>query len=275
MAAKLILSMDGGIIKEYPLSKERITIGRKPHNDIVIDNLAVSGEHAAIVTILNDSFLEDLDSTNGLEVNGKSTKKHFLQNNDVIEIGKYKLKFITDQITQATPEDFERTMVLRAPVKKEAPASGVNKPAETPVAVKVPAGGKPVHDDSGEKTGKFDTNSPKMSAQPSAQSTTQPDTTSPGIAQAGAQKQIAVVQVLTGPNAGKELELVKNLTTLGKPGLQVAVLTRRPHGYFITHVEGESFPLVNGQALTNQAHQLNEHDVIELAGIKMEFYFKG
>ena len=90
----------------------------------------------------------------------------------------------------------------------------------------------------------------------------------------GVQK-FAVVQVLTGPNAGKELELVKNLTTLGKPGLQVAVLTRRPHGYFITHVEGESFPLVNGQALTNQAHQLNEHDVIELAGIKMEFYFKG
>jgi hypothetical protein len=84
-----------------------------------------------------------------------------------------------------------------------------------------------------------------------------------------------VVQVLTGPNAGKELELVKNLTTLGKPGLQVAVLTRRPHGFFITHVEGENFPLVNGRALTNQAHQLNEHDVIELAGVKMEFYFKG
>ena len=84
-----------------------------------------------------------------------------------------------------------------------------------------------------------------------------------------------MVQVLTGPNAGKELELVKNLTTLGKPGMQVAVLTRRPHGFFITHVEGEKFPLVNGQALTNQAHQLNEHDVIELAGVKMEFYFKG
>ena len=83
-----------------------------------------------------------------------------------------------------------------------------------------------------------------------------------------------MVQVLTGPNAGKELELVKNLTTLGKPGMQVAVLTRRPHGFFITHVEGEKFPLVNGQALTNQARQLNEHDVIELAGVKMEFYFK-
>ena len=128
MAAKLILSMDGAVIKEYPLNKERMTIGRKPHNDIVIDNLAVSGEHAAIVTILHDSFLEDLDSTNGLEVNGTPTKKHFLQNNDVIGIGKYKLKYINDQVTQTSPADFEKTMVLRAPVKQVAPAA--SKPAE-------------------------------------------------------------------------------------------------------------------------------------------------
>ena len=272
MAAKLILSMDGGIIKEYPLNKERITIGRKAHNDIIIDNLAVSGEHAAVVTILNDSFLEDLDSTNGLEVNGKPTKKHFLQNNDVIEIGKYRLKYITDQITQTTPEDFERTMVLRAPAKKEAAAPAVNKPAEPQVAMKVPPVGKPGVEDAPDRTGKFD-------SYQAAQTTTQTDhgikSPTSGGTQPGVQKQVAVVQVLTGPNAGKELELVKNLTTLGKPGLQVAVLTRRPHGYFITHVEGENFPLVNGRALTNQAHQLNEHDVIELAGIKMEFYFKG
>lgn len=80
---------------------------------------------------------------------------------------------------------------------------------------------------------------------------------------------------MTGANAGKELELVKNLTTLGKPGVQVAVLTRRPHGYFITHVEGASHPTVNGTLLSDQPHQLNDHDVIELAGVKMEFYYKG
>lgn len=265
MAAKLILSMDGGIIKEYPLNKERVTIGRKAHNDIVIDNLAVSGEHAAIVTILNDSFLEDLDSTNGLEVNGKPTKKHFLQNNDVIEIGKYRLKYITDQITQTTPEDFERTMVMRAPVKQPAPASAGTRPAEMTGAMKSQA-----HNEMAEKTGKFESHRPAM---PETQA--KPSVSSSVETPSGAQKQVAVVQVLTGPNAGKELELVKNLTTLGKPGLQVAVLTRRPHGFFITHVEGENFPLVNGRALTNQAHQLNEHDVIELAGVKMEFYFKG
>src|SRR5512140_2134942 len=127
--AKLILSMDGLVLKEIALNKERMTIGRKPHNDIQIDNLAISGEHAAIVTILNDSFLEDLDSTNGVMVNGAQVKKHFLQNNDVIEIGKYKMKYLNDQPTQATSADFERTMVLRAPPGGAAAAA---KKAEGP-----------------------------------------------------------------------------------------------------------------------------------------------
>ncbi|MFZ5522606.1 MAG: FHA domain-containing protein [Pseudomonadota bacterium] len=256
MAAKLILSMNGAVLREYPLNKERMTIGRKAHNDIVIDNLAVSGEHAAVVTIMHDSFLEDLDSTNGLEVNGVPTKKHFLQNNDVIEIGKHKLKYINDQITQTTSADFERTMVMRGPIGQPpaAKAGTMKTQART--------------EQSGveelvEKTGRFD--APASAVKPAA---------AKPAAQGDAAK-VAVVQILTGANAGKELELVKNLTTLGKPGLQVAVLTRRPQGFFITHVEGAKFPLVNGQALTNQAYQLNDHDVIELAGIKMEFYFKG
>lgn len=243
MPAKLILSMDGAVLKEYPLNKERTTIGRKPHNDIVIDNLAVSSEHAAIVTILNDSFLEDLDSTNGLSVNGVPTKKHFLQNNDLIEIGKYKLKYLNDQPTQTTAADFEKTMVLRAPVKT-GPTDGHPK----------------VHMD--------------ITSMQKAD-TTQFNATASGISQETAgQPPAAVVQILNGPNSGKELELVKNLTTLGKPGVQVAVLARRPHGYFITHVEGGSFPTVNGSSIGEQPHQLRDHDLIELAGVKMEFYFK-
>src|SRR5687768_911710 len=120
--AKLILSMDGLVLKEIPLTKERTTIGRKPHNDIQIDNLAVSGEHAVIVTILNDSFLEDLGSTNGTVVNGNPVKKHFLQNNDVVELGKYKLKFVGDAAPTASGEkaDFEKTMVLRPSQMKAA-----------------------------------------------------------------------------------------------------------------------------------------------------------
>ena len=119
--AKLILSVDGQVLKEHVLSKERTLIGRKPHNDIQIDNLAVSGEHAAIITILNDSFIEDLGSTNGTMVNGKPVKKHFLQANDVIEIGKHKLKYFNDAPSQTSPADFEKTMIIRSPSKPAAP----------------------------------------------------------------------------------------------------------------------------------------------------------
>jgi len=256
MAAKLILSWNGAVIREYLLNKERMTIGRKSYNDIVIDNLAVSGDHAVVVTIMHDSFLEDTDSTNGLEVNGVPTKKHFLQNNDVIEIGKHKLKYINDQITQTTSADFERTMVLRGSVSSH-PAG-----EDRADAVKSPTmQNKSMAEGDIEQTGKFDALSAATSVKPAA------------VAQASTGK-VAVLQILTGSTAGRELELVKNLTTLGKPGFQVAVITRRPQGFYITHVEGGQFPSVNGRALTNQAHQLNDHDVIELAGVKMEFYFK-
>src|SRR5262245_58592286 len=120
--AKLILSVDGQVLKEFTLSKERTLIGRKPHNDIQIDNLAVSGEHAAIITILNDSFIEDLNSTNGTVVNGKPIKKHFLQSNDVIEIGKHKLKYFNDAPAAAAANDFEKTMIIRRPAAGAAAA---------------------------------------------------------------------------------------------------------------------------------------------------------
>src|SRR5438132_5497244 len=134
--AKLILSMDGLVLKEIPLTKERTTIGRKPHNDIQIDNLAVSGEHAVIVTILNDSFLEDLGSTNGTVVNGNPVKKHFLQNNDVVELGKYKLKFVGEAAPAASGEkaDFEKTMVLRPSAMKAAAAAAAGGGAQAAVA---------------------------------------------------------------------------------------------------------------------------------------------
>ena len=263
MAAKIILSMDGVVLQEYALSKERITVGRKAHNDIVIDNLAVSGQHAAIVTIQNDSFLEDLDSTNGVMVNGMATKKHFLQNNDVIEIGKYKIKYLNDQPAQATAADFERTMVLRAPLK-----TATNKPTlATTQAIPTIV----TTEDALDATGKFKATGPLSGSLAKAAALTAagavPD-------KAAAQQLPAVIQILNGPNAGKELELVKNLTTLGKPGVQVAVLARRPHGYFLTHVEGVTFPVVNGESLGENLRQLNDHDIIELAGVKMEFYFK-
>ena len=111
--SKLILSIDGALLKEIPLTKERITIGRKPHNDIQIDNLAISGEHAVIITVQGDSFLEDLNSTNGTFVNGQTIKKHFLQSGEVITLGKYSLKYINDVVPSMKNDDFERTMIFR------------------------------------------------------------------------------------------------------------------------------------------------------------------
>jgi len=245
--AKLILSMDGLVLKEITLTKERTTIGRKPHNDIQIDNLAVSGEHAVIVTILQDSFLEDLGSTNGTIVNSQPIKKHFLQNNDVIELGKYKLKYINEApAAQAKAADFEKTMVLRPGAVKPQP------PAPPAAAAAAVAPAKSFGD---------------TAVNPTASAAPAPAAAPP---QHAAQK-TGALQLLSGANAGKELELTKPLTTLGKPGVQVAVITRRPQGYFITHVEGASFPVVNGKALDAQAHALQDHDVIELAGIKMSF----
>lgn len=244
--AKLILSLDGSVKGEFPLDKERVTIGRKAQNDVQIENLAVSSEHACIVTILNDSFLEDLGSTNGTLVNGNPIKKHILQNNDLIEIGKYKLKYVNDGPVAAQPqptgEDFERTMVLR-------PSAAPPRPAAAPVPAEEPQAAPAV-------TVRMPVSEPAPVA-----------TTAPAVLQ-------ACIQIMSGPGAGKELLLTKNLTTLGKPGVQVAVITKRPQGYFITHVEGAQFPILNGRKLDTLANALGDHDLIEIAGVKMEFFFK-
>jgi len=279
--AKLILSLEGSVIREIPLNKERVTIGRKPTNDIQIENLAVSGEHACIVTILNDSFLEDLGSTNGTLVNGNTIKKHILQNNDVIEIGKYKMKYMMEAVPAAAPghppaEDFEKTMVMRAPPrgaaapKPAAPAAAARAPATAAPAATSPRPAAPPPPPAA---------APKPAASgPTASGPTAsgpgPTASAPPAARPGEAQALAALQILTGSAAGKEIELTKNLTTLGKPGVQVAVITRRPQGYFITHVEGTNFPVVNGKALDAQAHPLKDHDVIELAGVKMEFFVK-
>ena len=279
--AKLILSVDGQVLKEYQLSKERTLIGRKPHNDIPIDNLAVSGEHAAIITILNDSFIEDLGSTNGTMVNGKPVKKHFLQNNDVVEIGKHKLKYFNDAPTAATAADFEKTMIIRNPAKAAPPpvadksmgdtqtnlkalATEPPRPTPTPAAPPAPAPAAA---------------SPVVTSPP-APAPARPATPAPAAAPApapaagGTPLREAAIQVLSGAAAGRTLDLTKNLTTIGKPGLQVAVITKRPNGYFITHVEGATFPTLNGASMGGQAHALGDHDLIEIAGVKMEFFYK-
>jgi len=301
--AKLILSLDGTVLKEVALDKERLTIGRRPSNDLQIENLAVSGEHALIVTILNDSFLEDLGSTNGTLVNGVPIKKHILQHNDVVEIGKYKLKYLSETLSTgmqpAQAQDFEKTMVIRPGAAARAAETGAGKgfgAAQIGVTATQPG---PLGQPAPSATAQYQAPTPPQPhptqsfvPNPAAVPTpppqamrppTQPAVAPPpapgpatqtGIQPAAGGLPVGAIQILTGPSAGKELDLVKNLTTLGKPGVQVAVITRRPQGYFITHVEGANFPIVNGRTLDAQAHPLRDHDVVELAGVKMEFFHR-
>jgi pSer/pThr/pTyr-binding forkhead associated (FHA) protein len=227
--------MNGAVQGEYELSQERLTIGRKPDNDIQIDNLAVSGKHSLIITILDDSFLEDLGSTNGTYVNGKLVKKHALKNGDVIAIGKHELKYVNENAT-VDDDEFEKTMII--------------KPGSASAAVAAAQ--------AAEKAG-------------AAAAKAVPSATGTGLSG----MPLGRLTVLNGPIAGKELELTKALVTLGKPGTQVAVISRRPQGYYLTHIEsdgdGKRYPVVNGEPIGAKAYQLKNNDLIELAGIKMEF----
>lgn len=261
--ARLILSLDGQVMAEYNMNKERYTVGRLPDNDIRIDNPAVSGHHSLVINILNDSFLEDLNSTNGTYVNGKLIKKHALQHGDVVTVGHHQLRFVDTQSSDTEPDEFEKTMVITpgsavaAVAAKKAAAAALPpvaapKAAATPTPTPVSTNGAP----------------PLTRPMPPA-----------GSAASGEQSGVALpkakLQVLSGAFAGRELELNKALTTLGRPGVQVAAITRRADGYFIVHVDSGKpgdYPSVNGTAIGEQARKLADNDVILLAGVKMGFF---
>jgi pSer/pThr/pTyr-binding forkhead associated (FHA) protein len=230
--ARLVLSLDGQVMAEYNMNKERYTIGRLPDNDIRIDNAAVSGHHSLIINILNDSFLEDLNSTNGTYVNGKLIKKHALQHGDVITVGHHQLRFVEDDEQQ---DEFEKTMVIQ--------------PSARPVE--------------------------KLRAAAEVASTNTATGKSRALTDGAAAVKKAKLQVLSGAFAGREVELSKALTTLGRPGIQVAAITRRSDTYYIVHVDSgkpDDFPLLNGTPIGAQATKLNDNDVIQLAGVKMGFF---
>ena len=248
--ARLILSLDGQVMAEYNMNKERYTIGRLPDNDIRIDNPAVSGHHSLIINILNDSFLEDLNSTNGTYVNGKLIKKHALQHGDVVTVGHHQLRFVETQSEDGEQDEFEKTMII---TPGSAVAAAAAKKASSIAPPPAPA-----------PTAKTSTASTAIRPAPTGVNGEQP-TALPK----------AKLQVLSGAFAGRELELNKALTTLGRPGVQVAAITRRADGYFIVHVDSgkpNDYPLVNGSATGEQARKLNDNDVILLAGVKMGFF---
>jgi hypothetical protein len=233
--ARLILSLDGRVLAEYNLSRERYTVGRLPDNDIRIDHPTVSGHHSVLVNILNDSFLEDLNSTNGTYVNGRLVRKHALENGDVITIGRHQLRFI-DASAEDVTDEFARTLVLDRDGDGNAIATVV--PPRAAAAGSLPAAA----------------NEPAAASRPTA---------------------LGRLQVLNGRFMGRELALTKALTTLGRAGAQIVGVTRRGSAYHIVTIEladGEPPPRVNGEPLGAVARRLDEHDVVEIAGVKMGFF---
>jgi pSer/pThr/pTyr-binding forkhead associated (FHA) protein len=276
--ARLILSLDGQVLAEYNMSKERYTIGRLPDNDVRIDNPAVSGHHSLIINILNDSFLEDLNSTIGTYVNGKLIKKHALQHGDVITIGHHQLRFSDQQTNDTEQDEFEKTMVIPAGQQSADQLAAAEKAAEA--AAEAEAGAPEAKAGSDRADIKVDMPEEAPPKPEPAEEKVQPVShteTSAGIDPSNAPNALplAKLQVLSGSFAGRELELTKALTTLGRPGVQVAAITRRAEGYYIVHVEsGEEgdYPLVNGQPIGAQARKLTDNDVVQLAGVKMGFF---
>jgi pSer/pThr/pTyr-binding forkhead associated (FHA) protein len=250
--AKLILSMDGLVLKEIELDRERITIGRRPYNDIQINNLAISGEHAVIVTILNDSFLEDQNSTNGTLVNGKPIKKRVLHHNDVISMGKYTLKFLK------VPNEAQR-LTEEKRIEMDVPLIGYSRRGQDGVASDVGIASS---------IGAATAFSASVSTDDPIQATTVVVSTA---SETNAQ---AVLCILSGSNKGKEFPLVKSSTSLGKPGIQVANITRQPQGHVLSHVEGVRKPNVNGAPIGDEGQLLGSGDEIEISGVRMRFLLK-
>ena len=220
---KMIVSIDGVVIKEVQLSKDRTTLGRRPYNDVVIDNLAISGEHAVFQMAGTEVFIEDLNSTNGTYVNGKAAKKQQLQNGDTVEVGKYKIKFVNEPAA----DGFEKTMLIK-------PGSG----GLVPPLPSQSAGIAPLA------------------------------SSRPAIAPPATQ---ASIKVLSGAAAGREVPLTKVVTTIGKPGVAVAAITKRQHGFVVHHVEGAGNPSLNGAPIGMEPVSLKNGDLIELAGTQMQF----
>lgn len=225
--AKLVLMLEGDFLAEFPLDKSRLTIGRRPNCDIRLENLAISGEHAAVVEQDGVFYIEDNDSTNGTLVNGQTITRHQLQDGDRIGLGRHQIEYREEKL--AAERGFEKTMLVM-PLVQEIMAEAAAKQVGAPESLA-----------SAQAVGSVAT--PLAALQ-------------------------AKVKLLDG---GREMVIKKTLTTLGRSGVQVAVITKRPHGYFLSHVEGDGRPILNGHAVGLQAQQLANGDIIELAGVSMLF----
>lgn len=246
--SKLILQGEHGPVREFALDRERITIGRKAHSDIHLDDSAVSGNHAVIITLGSDSFLEDLDSTNGTKVNQNTVHRCVLQDGDDIRIAHYAFTFISEVLEPSAPGKTiaatPRTDIIPPPH-----AAALDEATITPDPTRL------------------------NSITPLGIST-RGNTFDAGEGTQSGSGKLGVLKIISGPGAGQTLDLTRPVTTLGKPGIQVGAISLRDGQYYLGLVEGTELPLINGSEITTLPYQLRARDIISIAGIPLEFSLK-
>lgn len=257
--SKLVLFLADGTTLDVPLKRERMTIGRRADNDICLPNLAVSGEHAAIVTILADSFLEDLGSTNGTLVNGAPISKHFLRDCDQIDVGRHILVFCVDEDAVLAPD------IVRSSIRSAVGDLGERvEPAKPFVKSRNDGGGGAMRRDRvAENAAAKKAPAPESPAEATQANAVQKTLRIPARA--------ASVKILSGPGAGRAIPITKAETTIGRAGVQVALLKRTGDTFALSLVEGEKSPLVNGAVPLTSETVLAPGDTIEIAGSQLEF----
>ena len=280
---KLVLYLADGSTLDILLNRERVMIGRRADNDVCLPYPAVSAEHASVVTILSDSFLEDLGSTNGTLVNGRPVVKHFLRDRDQIDIGRQKLVFVADDSVQ-----LDSSHVSKAVAHKATFGERVEHIAPPPPEVRPPAPsiadeqlGASLERDSEAMVEIDRFVSAEVAADARSASRDAPVATSDiapergdivaEFVAGGVLAQMPSVRVMTGVNTGRTIVLTKDATSLGRPGVQVAMMRRTAHTAKLVPVEGDRAPTVNGADVPSEGTELRSGDVIEVAGVRLEF----
>ena len=218
---KLIMTLDGAVIREYTIEKDSLSIGRKHGNDIQLNDLTVSGRHSLLTMMGEHAYIDDLGSTNGTLLNGARVAKSVLKHGDVIQVGNYQFTFFDNEETE-----YEPTMFLRAEIED-----------------------------------------------------TQIIQTNPPVPSDAKGEPLAAVKIISGPLKDKVLELRKPFNTLGFNGIKMAMIARNPNGYTISSIKSNKLrrandsPTVNEKEITAEAMILKNHDIIELAGTQMEFFY--
>ncbi|MFO1303505.1 MAG: FHA domain-containing protein [Burkholderiales bacterium] len=315
---KLVVYLTDGTTRDVPLDKERITIGRRADNDVCLPYPAVSGEHAQVVTILADSFLEDLGSTNGTLVNGRAIAKHVLRDHDQIDIGRQRLTYLSDNDAKAAAiaGDPSRQQIRGLPDKVEparpmrdveVPAAGerlqgaaLGDPLVADLERNIPRGPslgvapKPPVRIADMLPPAVEALAPRMvepiaprMVEPMAPSTVEPIAPRP-VAPASAPPSPPEpapapvvsapprpapgpsVKVLSGAGQGRIVPFPGPELTVGRVGVQVAIVRKVAEGYVLIPVEGKEPPRINGATVAPEGSALHPGDTFEVAGVRLE-----